>query len=71
MKGCVPNWSEEVILIDKSFAIVPWTYLISDLNGEKIFDLVGAFFEKELQKINLKEWVEKVIKRKADKLYVK
>ena len=55
MKGCVPNWSEEVILIDKSFAIVPWTYLISDLNGEKIFDLVGVFFEKELQKINLKE----------------
>ena len=27
--------------------IVPWTYVISDLNGEKT---VETFFEKELQK---------------------
>ena len=26
---------------------VPWTYVISDLNGEK---LAGTFYEKELQK---------------------
>ena len=41
---------------------VPWTFIISDLNEEEI---VGIFYEKELQKINQKEfWVEKVIKRK-------
>ena len=48
---------------------MPWTYIISDLNGEKI---VGSFYEKELQKTNQKESrIEKVIKRKGNKLYVK
>ena len=48
---------------------VPWTYVISDLKGEEI---IRTFYEKELQKTNQKEFrVEKVIKRKGDKLYVK
>ena len=48
---------------------VLWTYVISDLKDE---ELVGTFYEKELQKAILKEFrVEKVIKRKGDKLYVK
>ena len=48
---------------------VLWTYVFSDLKGEKI---VGMFYEKELQKANQKEFrVEKVIKGKGDKLYVK
>ena len=29
--------------------IVPWTYVINDVNGEKI---VGTFYKKELQKTN-------------------
>ena len=46
-----------------------WTYVISDLEGEEI---VGTFYKKELQKTNTKEFrVEKVIKKKSDKLYVK
>ena len=37
-------------------------------NGEKI---IGTFYEKELQKTNQKEFgIEKVIKKKGDKLYV-
>ena len=49
--------------------VVPWTYLIRDLNGEEI---VGSFYEKELQKTNQKEFrIEKVIRRKRNKLYVK
>ena len=28
---------------------VPWTYAVGDLNGEEI---VGTFYEKELQKTN-------------------
>ena len=49
--------------------LLPWTYIISDLKGKAI---VGAFYEKELQKTNPKEFrVQKVIRRKGDKLYVK
>ena len=48
---------------------MPWTYEISDLNNEEI---VGSFYEKELQKTNQKEFrIEKVIRKKGDKLYVK
>ena len=48
---------------------MPWTYVISDLNGE---ETVGIFYEKELQKTSQKEFrIEKVIKRKGNKLYVK
>ena len=44
-------------------------YTISDLNGEEV---IGTFYEKELQKTNQKEFrIEKVLKRKGDKLYVK
>ena len=56
-------------MIKKVKNTVPWTYLINDLNGEEI---VGIYYEKELQKTNHKEFRdEKVIKRKDDKLYVK
>ena len=68
-KGYTPNWSEEVFVISKIKNTVPWTYVINDLNGEEI---TGTFYEKELQKTNQKEFrIEKVIKRKGDKLYVK
>ena len=68
-KGYTPNWSEEVFVISKIKNTAPWTYVINDLNGEKI---IGTFYEKELQKTNQKEFrIEKVIKRKGDKLYVK
>ena len=66
--GYILNWSEEIFVITKVKNTVPWIYVISDLNGEKI---VGTFCEKKLQKIKQKEfWIEKVIKRKGDKLYV-
>ena len=35
-KGYTQNWSEEVSIISKIKNTVPWTYVISDLNGEKI-----------------------------------
>ena len=50
-KGYDPNWSEEVFVIKKVKNTVPWTYVISDLKGEEI---VGRFYEKELQKENQK-----------------
>ena len=68
-KGYVPNWSEEIFAIKKVKNSVPWTYVIRDLKGEEI---VGTFYKRELQEVNQKEFrVEKVIKRKGTKLYVK
>ena len=68
-KGYTPSWSEEVFVIKKVKNAVPWAYIINDLNGE---DIIGTFYEKELQKTNRQELrIEKVIKRKGNKLYVK
>ena len=68
-KGYTPNWSEEIFVIKKIKNTVPWIYVINDLNGEEI---TGTFYEKELQKIDQQEFrIEKVIKKKGDKLYVK
>ena len=68
-KGYMPNWSEEVFVIKKVKNTIPWTYVINDLNGEEI---IGTFYEKELQKTNQEEFkIEKVIRRKGNKLYVK
>ena len=65
-KGYMPNWSEEAFVIKKVENTVPW---FCDLNGEEI---TGTFYEKELQKTNQEEFrIEKVIRRKGDKLYVK
>ena len=55
-KGYTPNWSEEIFVIKKIKNTVPWTYIINDLNGEQI---IGMFYEKELQKTNKKEFWKK------------
>ena len=56
-------------MIKKVKNTVSWTCIISDLNGEEI---VETFYEKELQKTNQKEFrIEKVVKRKVNKLFVK
>ena len=48
--------------------MVPWTYVINDINGEEI---IRTLYQKELQKTNQKEFrIGKVIKKKGDKLYV-
>ena len=68
-KGYTQNWSDEIFIIIKIKNTVQWTYVISDLNGETID---GIFYEKELQKTNQQEFIiEKILKRKGDKLYVK
>ena len=68
-KGYTPNWSGEVFVIKKIKNTVPWTYAINGLNGEEI---TGTFYEKQLQKIDQQEFrIEKVIRKKGDKLYVK
>ena len=68
-KGYAPNWSDEIFVAKKIKNCVPGIYVISDLNGEEIID---SFYETELQKTNQKEFrIEKVIRRKGNKLYIK
>ena len=68
-KSYTPNCSKKVIVIKKISNTVPWTYVIYDLNDEEI---TGTFYEEEIQKIDQQEFrIEKVIKKKGDKLYVK
>ena len=57
-KGYVPDWSAEVFVIKKVKNTVPWAYVISDLKGEEI---VGTFYEKELQKTN-----QSIFRRKSE-----
>ena len=52
-KGYTPNLSEEVFKIKKLKNIVPWTYLISDINGEEI---AGTFMKNNCKKPNQKEF---------------
>ena len=56
-------------MITKVKKTVLWTYVLSDFNGE---ETVATFYKKQLQKTNQKEFsIEKVIKGKGDKIYVK
>ena len=64
-----PNWSKERFVIIDVKKTVCWTYFVNNLNGEEIIE---TFYEKELQKTNQQGFsIEKVIKRKGNKLYVK
>ena len=68
-KDMVKIGQKRFLLLVKLKNIVPWTYVIIDLNGEEV---TGSFYEKELQKtIQEKFRIEKVLKRKGDKFYVK
>ena len=68
VKGYTQIWPEEVFIVSEIKDTVPWTYIVSDLNGEVI---TASFYEIEFQK-NQKEFkIEKVLKTKGDKLYVK
>ena len=68
-KGYAPNWLEEAFVVSKIKNTVPWTCVVSDLNGEEI---TGNFYEKELQRASQEKLrIEKVLKRKGDKLYAK
>ena len=46
-KGYAPNWSEEVFVVSGIKNTVPWTYVVSDLNGEEIN---GSFYKNNCKK---------------------
>ena len=74
--GYAPNWSEQIFVISKVKNTVPWTYVIrrncKEIVGRNGEEIVGSFYEKELQKTNQTQFrLEKILKAKGNKLYVK
>ena len=69
-KGYTPNWSNEVFQIKEIKLTNPRTYLLKD---EKNEDIQGGFYEEELQKVKHPNvyLVEKILRRKGNKVYVK
>ena len=61
-KRYTPNWSEDVFVTKEVKAAASWTWE----------EIIETFYKKELQKTNQQGFrIEKVIKRKGNKLYVK
>lgn len=69
-KGYTPNWSTELFRITCVLVTEPVTYRLVDLNDNEV---KGCFYEYELQQTDITDiyLVEKVIRRKGNKLFVK
>lgn len=69
-KGYTPSWSTELFKIIKVKITNPTTYLLEDMNGQPI---LGSFYEYELQKAKHSDvyLIEKILRRKGNKVYVK
>lgn len=68
-KGYTPNWSAEIFKIDKVQNTNPATYLLKDTKQRPI---LGAFYAQEIQKTMHPNiyLIEKILKRKGNKLFV-
>lgn len=69
-KGYTPNWSTEIFTIAKVKLTNPTTYILKDSRNQEI---MGGFYEQELQKVKHPDiyLVEKVLKRRGQKVFVK
>ncbi|KAJ8916433.1 hypothetical protein NQ315_014646 [Exocentrus adspersus] len=69
-KSYKPNWTTELFKIVKVQITNPITYLLEDMEEHPIR---GGFYEEELQKTSNPDifLVEKVLKRKGKKVYVR
>jgi hypothetical protein len=69
-KGYLPNWSNEVFVVHSVVASRPITYTLHDERGDLIS---GKFYEHELSKTKHPNvyLVQKVLKRKGDKVLVR
>lgn len=69
-KGYLPNWTNEVFKIYAVKPTKPVTYILQDYKGEI---LKGGFYEQEisLSKTGSVYLIEKVLKRKGDKVLVR
>lgn len=69
-KGYTPNWSTEIFIVKKVEITNPVTYKLEDVTGQPI---AGGFYESELQKTKHPDiyLVEKILRKKGKKVYVK
>lgn len=69
-KGYLPNWSTELFKIVKMQITNPVTYKLEDMKGQPI---LGGFYDEELQRAKYHDiyLIEKVLRRKGNKVYVK
>lgn len=69
-KGYTPNWTTELFKIAKVKLSNPIVYFLKDMND---VDIKGAFYTEELSPAKYKDvyLVEKVLRRKGNKVYVK
>lgn len=69
-KGYTPNWTTEIFKVRKVQQTNPYTYLLEDYKGNPI---LGGFYEFEIQKVMYPDvfLVERIIRRKGNKVYVK
>lgn len=69
-KGYVPMWSNEIFKIRQVKLTNPATYILEDMSGDSI---LGGFYKYEIQKVKHPNvyLVEKVLRRKNNKVYVK
>lgn len=69
-RGFTSSWSSELFKIVKVQITNPATYILEDLKGQPV---AGGFYEQELQKTKYPDiyLVEKVLRRKGNKVYVK
>lgn len=69
-KGYQPNWSTEIFVIKQVKLTNPITCILNDKLDQPI---KGAFYENELQKVKYDDvyLVEKILKKKGNKLFVK
>lgn len=69
-KKYLPNWSAEIFQVKKVQLTNPTTYLLKDSNN---VDVLGCFYDKQLTTVKhpTAYLVEKIIRKKGDKVYVK
>ena len=71
-KGYLPGWTEEVFVVSQAMSGVVPTYKIQEWDGTSV---EGTFYHQDLQKVTVKDddlfRVEKIIKRKGDKVLVR
>lgn len=67
-KGYTPNWGTEIFTV--SNVRDPETYYLEDTNNQRV---LGGFYREELQQVKHSDGylIEKVLKRKPGKIFVK
>lgn len=69
-KGYLPNWTNEIFIIHSIKPTVPRTFILRDDRGNV---LDGTFYEQEISKTKYGNiyLIEKILKRKGNKLFVR